>query len=106
MVRSLRAGRGQTGLVLANGGTLTYQHVVCLASRAPNFPYPAANPLPEHLEDRFAGPIDEIAEGEAYIEVRAHILSLGKLLADVHHRRILCSSTETARLTWASLFVG
>jgi hypothetical protein len=69
MVRRLRAGRGQTGLVLANGGTLTYQHVVCLASHAPAFAYPAANPLPEHLDDRFSGPKDEVAEGEAYIEV-------------------------------------
>jgi hypothetical protein len=83
MVRCLRAGRGQTGLVLANGGTLTYQHVVCLASRAPNFSYPAVNPLPEHLEDRFAGPTDEITEGEAYIEVLSHALSPDRPLADL-----------------------
>jgi len=69
MVRCLRTGRGETGLVLANGGSLTYQHVVCLSSKAPTFQYPAANPLPEHLDDKSAPPINQITEGEAYIEV-------------------------------------
>jgi Thiolase-like protein type 1 additional C-terminal domain len=81
MVRCLRASRGQTGLVLANGGTLTYQHVVCLASKAPSFEYPAANPLPEHLDDKFATPADEITVGEAYIEVRLVLFSDGLLTA-------------------------
>ncbi|TVY85952.1 hypothetical protein LAWI1_G006898, partial [Lachnellula willkommii] len=53
MVRVLRSGKARTGLVLANGGVATYQHVVCLSSHArpsPS-PYPTTNPLPEILDD-------------------------------------------------------
>jgi hypothetical protein len=76
MVRCLRAGRGKTGLVLANGGTLTYQQVLCLAAKAPSFPYPLRNPLPEQLDGRFATHTDDVAEGEAYIEVLQQLPSI------------------------------
>ena len=69
MVRQLRAGKGRNGLVLANGGVVTYQHAVIL-SRAPRSAYPAANPLPKMLED---GPVPQVvvaaASGEATVEV-------------------------------------
>jgi hypothetical protein len=71
MIRQLRRGTGKTGLVLANGGVVTYQHVVCL-SRSPRrdgLPYPNVNPLPATLEDVQSPPVDERAEGEAIIEV-------------------------------------
>lgn len=72
MARKLRAGNGTHGLVLANGGVLTYQHVICLSSRprADGRPYPARNPLPSRLEDNIVPKIDEAVEGEAVIEVR------------------------------------
>ncbi|KAG9959153.1 hypothetical protein KCU61_g7680, partial [Aureobasidium melanogenum] len=72
MTRKLRAGNGSHGLVLANGGVLTYQHVICLSSRprADGQHYPACNPLPSRLEDNTVPTVDETAEGEAIIEVR------------------------------------
>lgn len=72
MARKLRAGNGTAGLVLANGGVLTYQHVICLSSRlrADGQPYPAHNPLPSILEHKTTPPIDDTAVGEAIIEVR------------------------------------
>lgn len=70
MARKLRAGNGTTGLVLANGGVLTYQHVICLSSKPrADGRYPAHNPLPSALEYKTTPFIDEIAEGEAIIEV-------------------------------------
>lgn len=68
MVRELRKGNGERGLVLANGGMVTYQYVVCLSSKAPYGPYPSRNPLPDLLEGP-APQVDERAEGEAVIEV-------------------------------------
>jgi hypothetical protein len=78
MARKLRAGDGTYGLVLANGGVLTYQHVICLSSRprADGRPYPTQNPLPSILENNTAPTIAEIAEGEAIIEVRHHTISM------------------------------
>ncbi|THW51769.1 hypothetical protein D6D22_00610 [Aureobasidium pullulans] len=71
MARKLRAGSGTNGLVLANGGVLTYQHVICLSSRprADNRPYPARNPLPSTLSNDLVPETEESAEGEAIIEV-------------------------------------
>ncbi|KAH0377331.1 hypothetical protein KCU92_g9286, partial [Aureobasidium melanogenum] len=71
MTRKLRAGNGTRGLVLANGGVLTYQHVICLSSRprADGQHYPACNPLPSRLEVNTVPTIDETAEGEAIIEL-------------------------------------
>jgi len=69
MVRQLRKGNGQYGLVLANGGVVTYQHVVCLSSRPRSSPYPDRNPLPEVTADVPVPTVDAQAEGEAVIEV-------------------------------------
>lgn len=71
MVRQLRKGQKIHGLVLANGGVATYQHVVCLSSqpRKDGSPYPDKNPLPEVVTDVPAPPVDAQAEGQAVIEV-------------------------------------
>lgn len=70
MTRQLRDGKGENGLVLANGGVLSYQHVVVL-SRNPrkDNAYPKENPLPNEITDIPAPAIEEEAEGEAVVEV-------------------------------------
>ena len=62
-----------TGLILANGGVLTYQHAVCLSShpRKHNDRYPPINPLPAGPPPRGSAPeIQTEAQGLATIEVR------------------------------------
>jgi hypothetical protein len=70
MTRQLRAGKGKNGLVLANGGVMTYQHVVCLSSspRHGGSPYPGRAPLPEAVTDVPVPTVAAEAEGEAVIE--------------------------------------
>lgn len=92
MARKLRAGNGTHGLVLANGGVLTYQHVICLSSkpRADNLMYPAQNPLPSILEHNTKPIIAETAEGEAIIEVSysySYIMAACPLLIISRHIR-------------------
>ena len=72
MVRELRSGRGQNGLILANGGVLTYQHAICLSScsRQDGSTYSENNPLASNLIDVPVPSISAQAEGEAVIEVR------------------------------------
>ena len=71
MIRELRKHEAKNGLVLANGGMVTHQHVVCLSTRPrrDGSPYPERNPLPHSVEDVFCPPVDEKAEGEAVVEV-------------------------------------
>ncbi|KAF2679380.1 acetyl-CoA acetyltransferas-like protein [Lentithecium fluviatile CBS 122367] len=68
MTRKIRAGKGKRGLVLSNGGWLSYQYVVIL-SKEPRRDggYPGKNPLPEHTNVP-APEIDEEAEGEGVVE--------------------------------------
>ncbi|KAF2468179.1 uncharacterized protein BDR25DRAFT_290846 [Lindgomyces ingoldianus] len=71
MTRQLRDGKGGKGLVLANGGVLSYQHVVVL-SKTPRRDgvYPEENPLPKEIVD-VASPelvVGEKAVGEAVVE--------------------------------------
>lgn len=70
MVQELRRGNGRHGLVLANGGVLSYQHVICLSSqpRTDGSPYPPKNPLPNLLETK-APPLNDQANSEGTIEV-------------------------------------
>jgi hypothetical protein len=71
MTRQLRAGKGKTGLILANGGVVTYQHVVLLSSQAPanGRRYPAAPPLSDTTEsEKHAPRIIDLAKGDAVIE--------------------------------------
>ncbi|KAF2270644.1 hypothetical protein CC78DRAFT_485516 [Lojkania enalia] len=68
MVRRLRNGEGRRGLVLANGGLLTYQYAVVLGREArADRGYPAGNPLEGRKVE--GGPdLDLGAEGEAVVE--------------------------------------
>jgi len=69
MVKALRQGDKQHGLVLANGGTLTHQHAIVLSKQAPKkFGLPlnqADHPAPQVS----LVPFDDHAEGRAKIEV-------------------------------------
>lgn len=80
MTRELRksGGKAKNGLVLANGGVVTHEHVVCLSNgpRKDGRPYPERNPLPHLVEDVFCPPVDERAEGEAVVEVRLFMIWL------------------------------
>lgn len=72
MVRILRNGHhARNGLILANGGVLTYQHALCLSTRPRgNDPiYPPQDPLPTHVTDIPAPAVTATAEGEAVVEV-------------------------------------
>lgn len=70
MVHELRMKNNQHGLILANGGNATYQHVICLSSqpRKGGSPYPEKNPLPATITDVPAPKMDQEAEGEAMVE--------------------------------------
>ncbi|GAB7354601.1 hypothetical protein MBLNU459_g5041t1 [Dothideomycetes sp. NU459] len=70
LVRQIRKGQVKHGLVLANGGTATYQHAVCLSSsqRRDGSAYPAENRLPVVLSDASTPAIENRAEGAAIIE--------------------------------------
>ncbi|CAF9935218.1 MAG: hypothetical protein ALECFALPRED_006337 [Alectoria fallacina] len=67
MVRQLRRGNGQNGLILANGGVLTYQHALCLSTspRRDGSAYPDRNPLPSHVTDIPIPRLTVQASGEA-----------------------------------------
>ena len=76
MTRQLRTGKGKHGLILANGGVMTYQHVICLSKspRRGGVAYPNKAPLPEVITDVPSPKVDAEVEGEqdAVIEVRRH----------------------------------
>ena len=73
MTRALRKGKSQKGLILANGGVLTYQHAICLSNRPrrDGSAYPDRDPLPSHIVDVPVPTISAEAEGEAIIEVKS-----------------------------------
>jgi hypothetical protein len=79
MVRKLRKGDGRHGVILANGGVVTYQQVICLSSQPrkdrSRSPYPDSNPLPEIITDILVPPTEARAEGEAIIEVGMILVS-------------------------------
>jgi hypothetical protein len=69
MTRQLRDGKGKKGLVLCNGGVLSYQYVVVLSGEArKQGTYPVVNPLPEILEDVEVPELAVAAEGDAVVE--------------------------------------
>jgi hypothetical protein len=75
MTRQIRAGKGKRGLVLCNGGWLSYQYVVVL-SKEPrsNGAYPEKNPLSDYTGVP-APEMDTEAEGEGVVEVSlVHLL--------------------------------
>ena len=71
MVRKLRAGDGQNGLILANGGVLTYQHALCLSNRPrrDGSTYPDRIPSSSYRTSTSVPTVTVKAEGEATIEV-------------------------------------
>ena len=87
-VRDLRSRRGIHGLVLANGGILSYHHTVCLSirPRADGSSYPSQNPLPEFSRDITSPAIAVKANGCAVIEVCVYVSSKRPRLtsADIH----------------------
>ncbi|KAF1999553.1 hypothetical protein P154DRAFT_436929 [Amniculicola lignicola CBS 123094] len=69
MTRQLRDGKGKKGLVLANGGVLSYQHVIVLSTTPrEDRVYPERNPLPPQVTDLPAPDVAVDAEGEAEVE--------------------------------------
>lgn len=69
MTRELRERDKKYGLILANGGNMTYQHVLLLSAEPSKVSYPDNNPLPNVIADVPVPIVDETAEGEAVIEV-------------------------------------
>ena len=71
MVRRMRGEKLSNGLILANGGVLTYQHALCLSTepRKDGCGYPKANPLPEYVKDLPIPSVTAKAEGKSLIEV-------------------------------------
>lgn len=82
MTRNLRERTPTYGLVLANGGTMTYQHVLLLSAVAPSQPYPSKNPLPPIITDIPVPDIVQKANGEAVIEVCDSLEYLVRMLTD------------------------
>ncbi|KAL3439266.1 hypothetical protein BDV09DRAFT_182379 [Aspergillus tetrazonus] len=69
MVRRLRKGQGQHGLVLANGGALSHHYTVTLSKRPrmDGLSYPKENPLPAYVGDENP-PLIESARGFGVME--------------------------------------
>ncbi|KAJ4382660.1 hypothetical protein N0V86_001882 [Didymella sp. IMI 355093] len=68
MTRQLRSGRGKKGLVLCNGGVLSYQHVVVLGTAPRKSEYPVENLLPEVLGDVKVPDLAKVAQGQCVVE--------------------------------------
>lgn len=69
MTRQLRAGKGKKGLILCNGGVLSYQYVVVLGREPRGEKYPVEDALPELVSDVEVPELAKKAEGECVIEV-------------------------------------
>lgn len=84
MTRQLRSGKGKKGLVLCNGGVLSYQHAVVLGTEPRSTQYPVENVLPEVLSDLEVPDLAELAQGQCFVEVRfPEILVVATSFADV-----------------------
>jgi hypothetical protein len=109
MVRYLRNRPGQHGLILANGGVLTYQHVVCLSKSPPprHQSYPERNPLPEYITEVPTPRIESNPEGPAVIEVSCVIIQdCITPLAEYLARRTQLNSIEMDHLSGDILLAG
>lgn len=69
MTRQLRSGKGKKGLVLCNGGVLSYQYVVVLGKEPRGSAYPVEDALPEYVDDVEVPELAVGAEGECVVEV-------------------------------------
>lgn len=107
MTRQIRAGKGKKGLVLCNGGVLSYQYVIILSSEPRrNGAYPLENPLPETITDVDVPDLVLDAEGDAVVEtytvefardgspLRGHIV--GRLKSN--GKRFLANNADEATL--------
>ncbi|TPX36158.1 hypothetical protein SmJEL517_g01650 [Synchytrium microbalum] len=70
MSKSIREGKYRKGLVLANGGWLTYEWAVVLAKtpRTDGVPYTTKAALPKEVTDVPIPPIAEVANGACVVE--------------------------------------
>ena len=71
MTRLLRQRGPRTGLILANGGVLTYHYAITLSKQPPQSDqsYPPQNPLEDLITDISVPVMDHSPQGEATIEV-------------------------------------
>lgn len=68
MSRQIRSGKVKNGLVLANGGVLSYQHALCLSSqKRASSPYPDSRSSSVTVTGE-SPLVEEFPEGEARIE--------------------------------------
>lgn len=74
MARHIRNGKARNGLILANGGVLSYQHAVCLSSRprADGSSYPDNRNHPSLEVNEPIPQMEDLPEGEAVVEVYYH----------------------------------
>ncbi|EXJ74649.1 uncharacterized protein A1O5_01342 [Cladophialophora psammophila CBS 110553] len=113
-VRKLRRGDGTYGVVLANGGVVTYEQVLCFSSQPRKHgPYPDKNPLPSIIPAIPAPTVVVDAEGEAVVEtytvdfsregtpIRGHII--GRLKSNNH--RFLAHHGSSSTLLQLSSWV-
>lgn len=96
MTRKVRSDKVRNGLVLANGGVLSYQHAICLSSRPrkDGSPYPDSRSFSDNVVGGSAPVVEVFAEGKATIEV-SMIRYLPSLLTAI--------DTSCPRLTRSSL---
>ncbi|KAE8372227.1 hypothetical protein BDV26DRAFT_286128 [Aspergillus bertholletiae] len=113
MVRQLRGGKSRNGLILANGGVLTYQHAICLSSLVPSSnQYPRVQHSHPAAVEASVPRITNVAEGDAIIEtytvefhrngnpIRGYII--GRLTKD-GSRFVANHGNETTLMEMASL---
>jgi hypothetical protein len=82
MARQLRAGSARNGLILANGGFLSYQHAICISNRPrrDGSQYPDSSIFNTTIPDPIP-PMDLEAEGKSQIEVSTSCFNLNFGLA-------------------------
>jgi hypothetical protein len=112
MTRLLRQGKGRNGLILANGGVMTYQHVVILSTmrRPGGSAYPQDDPLPEFVTGVSVPQIEAVVRGgeqDAVVEVCSHsgdwqnmtmtILIHNRLISLLRH--LVCKNVLANRLS-------
>jgi len=69
MVRKFRKSARTNGLVLGNGGVVSYHHAMVLSNSPPSRSYPLEDTIPEVNQDVLDVQFVEQPEGNATIEV-------------------------------------
>lgn len=91
MTRQLRSGKGKKGLVLCNGGVLSYHYAVVLGTEPRGTEYPVGDALPELVSDDAVPELAERAEGQCVVEVCFAILEVRSRTLLTWYRRTLSS---------------